>query len=102
MRKESEDNKGRHQNIILKSNPSCNEQELHDALETSLDIAEEHIVGRTEEKEEIMTLIEGMQEKILILPIHDIGGIGKTTFARLIYNDPMFNCYSQVWVHVSQ
>jgi len=47
-------------------------------------------------------LLKAMSEKIAILPIHGIGGIGKTTFARLIYNDPMFNCYSQVWVHVSQ
>ena len=43
-----------------------------------------------------------MQEKIVILTIHGIGGIGKTTFARLIYNDPKFNYYSNVWVHVSQ
>jgi len=77
--------------------------ELHDALETSLDIAEEHIVGRTEEKEKVMaSLLKAMSEKIAILPIHGIGGIGKTTFARLIYNDPKFNCYSKVWVHVSQ
>ncbi|XP_039823232.1 putative disease resistance protein RGA3 isoform X1 [Panicum virgatum] len=48
------------------------------------------------------SLLEAMSEKIVILPIHGIGGISKTTFARLIYNDPKFNCYSQVWVHVSQ
>ena len=48
------------------------------------------------------SLLKAMSEKIAILPIHGIGGIGKTTFARLIYNDPKFNCYSQVWVHVSQ
>ena len=103
MRTESTDVTDQHQNIILRSNPSCNEQELHDALETSLDIAEEHIVGRTEEKEKVVAyLLEAMSEKIVILPVYGIGGIGKTTFARLIYNDPKFNCYSQVWVHVSQ
>ena len=48
------------------------------------------------------SLLQGMQEKIAILTIHGIGGIGKTTFARLIYNDPKFNYYSHVWVHVSQ
>jgi len=83
--------------------PSFNELEVLDALDKSLDIVEEHIVGRTKEKEKVIaSLLEVMSEKITILPIHGIGGIGKTTFARLIYNDPKFKCYSQVWVDVSQ
>ncbi|XP_039822755.1 putative disease resistance protein RGA3 [Panicum virgatum] len=103
MRTESTDITDQHQNIILRSDHSCNELELHDVLETSPDTVEEHIVGRTEEKDKVMaSLLEAMSEKIVILPIHGIGGIGKTTFARLIYNDPKFYCYSQVWVHVSQ
>ena len=66
MRTESTDVTDQHQNIILRSNPSCNEQELHDALETSLDIAEEHIVGRTEEKEKVMaSLLEAMAKQLL-------------------------------------
>ena len=72
-------------------------------MEKSSDIVEERIVGRTEEKEKVMaSLIEAMSEKIAIHPIHGIGGIGKTTFARLIYNDPKFKCYSHEWVDVSQ
>ena len=102
-RTESTDVTDQHQNIILRSDPRCNELGLHDALKTSLDTVEEHIVGRTEEKEKVMaSLLQGMQEKIVVLTIHGIGGIGKTTFARLIYNDPKFNYYSHVWVHVSQ
>ncbi|XP_039824095.1 putative disease resistance protein RGA1 isoform X3 [Panicum virgatum] len=96
MRTESTDVTDQHQNIILRSDPRCNELGLHDALETSSDTVEEHIVGRTEEKEKVMaSLLKAMSEKIAILPIHGIGGIGKTTFARLIYNDPKFNCYSK-------
>ncbi|KAG2557013.1 hypothetical protein PVAP13_8NG185200 [Panicum virgatum] len=103
MRPESVDTIDQHRNIILRSEPSCNELKLHDALETSSNIVEEHIVGRTEEKEKVMaSLLEAISEKIVILPIHGIGGIGKTTFARMIYNDPKFNCYSHVWIHVSK
>ncbi|OEL35430.1 putative disease resistance protein RGA1, partial [Dichanthelium oligosanthes] len=85
--------------------PNCGELSSVDAQETSSDIVEEHIVGRTEGKRKIMdSLLEVMSEKIvmIILPIHGIGGIGKTTFARLIYNDPMFELYSKVWIYVSQ
>ena len=103
MRMESKDIIDQHQNIILRSDSSCNELELHDALETSSDVVEEHIVGRIEEKEKVMaSLLQVMSEKIVILPIHGIGGIGKTTFAKLIYNNPNFECYFHVWVDVSR
>ena len=103
MRMESKDIIDQHQNIILRSDSSCNELELHDALETSSDVVEEHIVGRIEEKEKVMaSLLQVMSEKIVILPIHGIGGIDKIASARLIYNDPKFRCYSQVWIDVSQ
>ena len=40
---------------------NSNELELHDALGTSSDIVEEHIVGRIEEKEKAMaSLLEAM------------------------------------------
>ena len=50
MGKESKDITDQHQNIILRSEPSCNELKLHDALETSSNIVEEHIVGRQKKK----------------------------------------------------
>ncbi|XP_039776597.1 putative disease resistance protein RGA3 isoform X1 [Panicum virgatum] len=91
MRKESEDG------------IRFSELEFVDAREASSDVVEEIIVGRTEEKGKIIaSLLEGMSEKIIILPIYGIGGIGKTTFARLIYDDPNFKCHSRVWVDVSQ
>ncbi|PVH34029.1 hypothetical protein PAHAL_8G120700 [Panicum hallii] len=102
MRNKSKDVKGQHQNINL-IGPSCSEPEFVDARQTSSDVVEELIVGRAEEKRKIIgSLLAGMSEKIIILPIYGIGGIGKTTLARLIYNDPNFKCYTRVWVDVSQ
>ncbi|CAL5027875.1 unnamed protein product [Urochloa decumbens] len=68
------------------------------------DVEEELIVGRDKEKQKIVaSLLERIKsEKIIILPIYGIGGIGKTTFAKLIYNDTKFKFYSHVWVYVSQ
>ncbi|KAF8688244.1 hypothetical protein HU200_042369 [Digitaria exilis] len=69
--------------------------------ETSFDAGKELIVGREEIKKIMASSIDSMSEKIVILPIYGIGGIGKTTFARLIYNDTNLKYYSQVWVYVS-
>ncbi|KAJ1256937.1 hypothetical protein BS78_K259900 [Paspalum vaginatum] len=66
-----------------------------------LDVGEE-LVGRTEEKNRIMNLLMSITQKLAILPIYGIGGIGKTTFARMIYNDIKLKNYAQVWVDVSQ
>jgi hypothetical protein len=100
MRKESKDITCQHHNTDLLS--SCTKLELIDARETPTDVVEEIIVGREEEKGKIITsLLESSSKKISIIPIHGIGGIGKTTFSRLIYNDPKFKCYSKAWVHVS-
>lgn len=90
-----------HQNSNLIRNNRCNDVEYVDIQETSLDAREEFIVGRTEEKKKIIdSLLVSMAEKItIILPIYGIGGIGKTTFAKLIYND--FKHYSRVWIYVS-
>jgi len=102
MRKESNDITVQHQNTDILPSTSCTKLELIDARETSTDVVGELIVGREEEKGKIISLLESSSKKISILPIHGIGGIGKTTFSRLIYNDPKFKCYSKAWVHVSQ
>jgi hypothetical protein len=103
MKNKSEDITGGHSNIELMTDPDCSELQIVDAGETSSDVVEELIVGRTEEKYKIMSsLLEGISKKFSILPIYGIGGICKTTLARLIYKDPNFSGYSLVWVHVPQ
>ncbi|KAG2562756.1 hypothetical protein PVAP13_8KG290700 [Panicum virgatum] len=93
--------KEKHQHFNLMTN--CNELESVDVHEKPSDETEELIVGRTDEKNEIVAALRNsMNHKFTILPIYGIGGIGKTTFAKLICNDTNFTSYHRVWVHVSQ
>jgi nucleoside-triphosphatase THEP1 len=50
----------------------------------------------------MVSLSKSITEKFTILPIYGIGGIGKTTLAKTVFNDTMFNDYSRVWIYVSQ
>jgi len=68
MRMESKDIKDQHHNIKLVIGPNCSELEFVDAPEPSLDVVEDLIVGRTEEKGRIIgPLLAGMSEKISLL-----------------------------------
>ncbi|KAJ1267569.1 hypothetical protein BS78_07G066000 [Paspalum vaginatum] len=86
----------------LMTSSSYDEVESVDVRENSLDVGEGFVVGRKEEKRKIMaSLLQSITQQITILPIYGIGGIGKTTFAKLIYNDTCFEYYSRVWVSLS-
>ncbi|KAF7069808.1 hypothetical protein CFC21_075387 [Triticum aestivum] len=87
------------QHLSSMSNKSSN------VRETTSDVEEEVVIGRTEEIKEIVdTICESItpENKITILPIYGIGGIGKTTLAQLVFSDCRFAGYSRVWVYVSQ
>ncbi|XP_073143070.1 putative disease resistance protein RGA4 [Henckelia pumila] len=66
----------------------------------------EHIFGRDEEKEEIVDiLVNQMQdcEQLSVLPIIGVGGLGKTTLARMVFNDTKVEEHFdlKIWVCVS-
>ncbi|XP_047094554.1 putative disease resistance protein RGA1 [Lolium rigidum] len=91
-----------HKEFRLWEDANTNEPKVTDIRETT-SIMETHIVGRAIAEEEILaSLSENMQNEITILPICGIGGLGKSTLAKMVYNNSKFKEYSQVWVYVSQ
>nr|ACS49613.1 NBS-LRR disease resistance protein [Oryza minuta] len=93
-----------YQNYGFKQGSISSEQQVPDKRETSSKEEEEFIIGRTEEKQTFISscLSENINKKIVILPIYGIGGIGKTMFAKMVFNDTQLKDYSQVWIYVSQ
>ncbi|XP_047043894.1 disease resistance protein RGA2-like [Lolium rigidum] len=91
-----------HKEFRLWEDANANEPKVTDIRETT-SIMETHVVGRAIAEEEILaSLSENMQNEITILPICGIGGLGKSTLAKMVYNNSKFKEYSQVWVYVSQ
>ncbi|KAM0860299.1 hypothetical protein ACQ4PT_046625 [Festuca glaucescens] len=102
MREDLEVITDQHKKFKLTEGTNANEPKVTDIRETS-SIMETQIVGRADDKVEILaSLCESMTEDITILPIYGIGGLGKTTLAKMVYNSSQFKEYSQVWVYVSQ
>ncbi|KAM0856585.1 hypothetical protein ACQ4PT_048988 [Festuca glaucescens] len=70
----------------------------------SIIIDSENIVSRESEKWQIVDklLARSKNKDLLVLPIVGMGGLGKTTFAQIIYNDPDIQKHFQLrrWVCV--
>ncbi|CAL5330699.1 unnamed protein product [Camellia sinensis] len=77
----------------------------HRPPSTSL-IHEPRIHGRDKEKKEIIDFLlrnESSDNKVGVIPIVGMGGLGKTTLAQMVYNDEVVNKNfdSKAWVCVS-
>ncbi|XBI06998.1 hypothetical protein VPH35_134958 [Triticum aestivum] len=91
------------QHVSLMSGDNSNVQQETDIEETSSNVEESLIIGRTEERDNIVATLSGsISLEFTVLPIYGFGGIGKTTLAQLVFNDAQFAGYSKVWVYVSQ
>ncbi|KAJ4807891.1 NBS-LRR-like resistance protein [Rhynchospora pubera] len=64
------------------------------------------VVGRDEDKENIMRLLleESNNEDLKVVPVVGMGGVGKTTLVQLVYNDRIVRQYFNflLWIHVSE
>ena len=61
------------------------------------------VYGRAKEKKRIMMMTEGRSDKVIVVPIVGIAGVGKTTLAQFVYNDPDVKSqfHHRIWVCVS-
>ncbi|XBI77632.1 hypothetical protein VPH35_070700 [Triticum aestivum] len=80
-----------------------------DHPQTHSHVDESDIVGRQDEKEQVVKILldhadnNNKNNNVMVLPIVGMGGIGKTTLAQLVHNDPrvMHHFELVIWVCVS-
>ncbi|VAH39529.1 unnamed protein product [Triticum turgidum subsp. durum] len=103
MREELQGITDQYQKFMLVSGTNADEPKIIQMRETSSTI-EASIIGRSEEENMIwVSLSESVIENLIVLPIHGIGGLGKTTLAKMIYNNKTkFEDYVRVWIYVSE
>ncbi|XP_043817104.1 putative disease resistance RPP13-like protein 1 [Manihot esculenta] len=70
---------------------------------TSL-VNEAKVYGREEDKKAMLKLLnaETSHAQVSVISIVGMGGLGKTTLAQLVYNDPMLQFDLKAWVSVGE
>ncbi|KAK4802829.1 hypothetical protein SAY86_001032 [Trapa natans] len=88
----------------IRENPSLMDLNGNRPLTVPCDY-EQYVVGRDDDKKRVMDFLlnPNFEENLPILPIVGIGGMGKTTLARLVFKDERLKDHFQrkIWVCVS-
>ncbi|KAL4601420.1 hypothetical protein ACB092_11G271900 [Castanea dentata] len=73
--------------------------------ETHSFVQGEDVIGRDEDKQKIINLLfdSNVEENVSVIPIVGIGGLGKTTLAKYVYNDEEVQKYFELkmWACIS-
>ena len=92
-------------NFQLVEQPLQRRVETRERDQTHSFIGEEEVIGREEDKKNIIDLLLNfdVEENVSFISIVGIGGLGKTTLAQYVYNDEKVKTYFELkmWVCVS-
>ncbi|KAH0741418.1 hypothetical protein KY290_034461 [Solanum tuberosum] len=67
-------------------------------------LTEKQVYGRGKEEDEIVKILINNAQELSVLPILGLGGLGKTTLAQMVFNDPRVadHFHPKIWICVSE